>query len=91
MTRLNAQKAQWGQNNISNYMNMINQGMTPQYENMYHPRQQGFGERLGRQFGENLGRNLTTGGMDWLQQLLGGSQQGGMLGTASKFAGMFGA
>ena len=91
MTRLNAQKAQFGQNNIQNYMNMIQQGLTRQNETMYHPRQQGFGERIGRQFGENFAKNLTTDGPDFLAKLLGGTEQGGGLGNIAKFATMFGA
>ena len=86
---LAAQQAQFGQNNISNAMGLLDRGNTRMYETMYNPRQQGFGERIGRQFGENLGRTLTTNGPDWLSQLFGGGgahntfgggQQGGQQG-----------
>jgi hypothetical protein len=91
MTRLNAQKAQWGQSNISNYMNMINQGMTQQSDPFFRQRQPGFFENVGNQM---LG-NVFENGPEMLGKMFGGQdaqgQSKGVGGLPSwmKIAGMF--
>lgn len=73
MTRLNAQKAQWGQNNISNYMNMINQGMTQQSDPFFRPRQPGLLEDVGKK----MINNLFSSGSEMMGKMFGGTDEKG--------------
>lgn len=91
MTRLNAQKAQWGQNNISNYMNMIGQGLTPQSEAFFRPRQPGLLENVGTK----MLSNFFSNGPEMMGKMFGGTDaKGNAAGVAGlpswmKYASMF--